>query len=160
MTEEERKDYLKYIENYTINDLADIFNTQNFVIQDKDKFNEILLYYHFKQNEEIEQLQQENQSLKKENKILRENAEHNDKVVDKVNWENLKLKNQLEEYKRLGFEHLNDKCNKLENQQKEFIEWLESYLKLFDNKDIYEEGSYDTIEEILSKYKEIIGDDK
>ena len=64
MTEEERKDYLKYIENYTINDLADIFNTQNFVIQDKDKFNEILLYYHFKQNEEIEQLQQENQKYK------------------------------------------------------------------------------------------------
>ena len=64
MTEEERKDYLKYIENYTINDLADMFNTQNFVIQDKDKFNEILLYYHFKQNEEIEQLQQENHELK------------------------------------------------------------------------------------------------
>ena len=65
MNEEERKDYLKYIENYTINDLADIFNTQNFVIQDKDKFNEILLYYHFKQNEEIEQLQQENKRLYK-----------------------------------------------------------------------------------------------
>ena len=64
MTEEERKDYLKYIENYTINDLSDIFNTQNFVIQDKDKFNEILLYYHFKQNEELEQLQQENKQLK------------------------------------------------------------------------------------------------
>ena len=64
MTEEERKDYLKYIENYTINDLADIFNTQNFVIQDKDNFNEILLYYHFKQNEEIEQLQQENKKYK------------------------------------------------------------------------------------------------
>ena len=42
----------------------------------------------------IEKLQQENQSLKKENKILRENAEHNDKVVDKVNWENLKLKEE------------------------------------------------------------------
>ena len=64
MTDEEREDYLKYIENYTINDLSDIFNTQNFVIQDKDKFNEILLYYHFKQNEEIEQLQQENKKLK------------------------------------------------------------------------------------------------
>ncbi|MBR1386251.1 MAG: hypothetical protein IJ568_05435 [Bacilli bacterium] len=25
--------------------------------------------------------------IKKENKILRKNAEHNDKVVDKVNWE-------------------------------------------------------------------------
>ena len=50
----------------------------------------------------IVQLQQENQSLKKENKILRENAEHNDKVVDKVNWENLKLKKELEEYKKLN----------------------------------------------------------
>ena len=47
----------------------------------------------------IIQLQQENQSLKKENKILRENAEHNEKVVDKVNWENQKLKKQLEEEK-------------------------------------------------------------
>ena len=44
--------------------------------------------------EYIEELQQENQSLKKENKILRENAEHNDKVVDKVCWENLKLKEE------------------------------------------------------------------
>ena len=138
MTEEERKDYLKYIENYTINDLADIFNTQNFVIQDKDKFNEILLYYHFKQNEEIEQLQQENKQLEEnydriynENCILRENAEHNDKVVDKFNWENQKLKKQLEEYKKLGFEHLNDKCNKLENQQKEFIEWLENEKNIY-----------------------------
>lgn len=51
------------------------------------------------------ELQQENQSLKKENKILRENAEHNDKVVDKVNWENQELKKQLE-YLRSG-EYLN-----------------------------------------------------
>lgn len=36
--------------------------------------------------------------LQQENKILKENAENNDKVVDKVNWENLKLK---EENKRL-----------------------------------------------------------
>lgn len=47
-----------------------------------------------------------------------------------------------------------------EVQQKEFIKFLESYLKLFDNMDIYEQGSYDTIEEILQKYKSIIGDDK
>lgn len=153
MTEEERKDYLKYIENYTINDLADIFNTQNFVIQDKDKFNEILLYYHFKQNEEIEQLQQENQSLKKENKILRENAEHNDKVVDKVNWENLKLKKENDEYKRLGFKHLNDKCNKLENQQKEFIEWLTNEANI-NPYDISDYDYEDIINTILSKYKE------
>ena len=63
---------------------------------------------------------------------------------------------EVEKYLRLGYESLNDKCNKLENQQKEFIEWLESYLKLFDNKDIYEEGYYDCIEEVLLKYKETI----
>ena len=103
----------------------------------------------------IVQLQQENQSLKKENKILRENAEHNDKVVDKVNWENQKLKKQLEEYKRLGFEHLNDKCNKLENHQKEFIEWLtnEANINPYDISDYTYE---DIINTILSKYYEII----
>ena len=44
---------------------------------------------------------------KEENKILKENAENNDKVVDKVNWENMllkkenqELKKQLEEYKK------------------------------------------------------------
>lgn len=93
--------------------------------------------------------------LKKENKILRENAEHNDKVVDKVNWENLKLKKQLEEYKRLGFKYLNDKCNKLENQQKEFIEWLtnEANINPYDISDYTYE---DIINTILSKYYEII----
>ena len=109
----------------------------------------------------IVQLQQENQSLKKENKILRENAEHNDKVVDKVNWENQKLKKQLEEYKRLGFEHLNDKCNKLENQQKEFIEWLINEINInpYNISDYVYENIINTI---LSKYNEIIGgkDDK
>ena len=74
------------------------------------------------------------------------------------------LKKQLEEYKRLGFEHLNDKCNKLEKQQKEFIEWLE------DEKDecsqIYEddlgktrlvnEDIFNEVDKILSKYYEII----
>ena len=86
MTEEERKDYLKYIENYTINDLADMFNTQNFVIQDKDKFNEILLYYHFKQNEEIEQLQKENKKYKE--------------VIDKVIEE---IKKELKENNHLSY---------------------------------------------------------
>ena len=34
-----------------------------------------------------------------ENKILRENAEHNDKVVDKVNWENMLLKKENKQLK-------------------------------------------------------------
>ena len=103
----------------------------------------------------IIQLQQENQELKKENKILRENAEHNDKVVDKVNWENQKLKKQVEEYKRIGFKHLNDKCNKLENQQKEFIEWLENEKNIYPY-DISDYTYEDIINTILSKYEDII----
>ena len=36
---------------------------------------------------------------KEESKILRENAEHNDKVVDKVNWENQLLKKENKQLK-------------------------------------------------------------
>ena len=117
--------------------------------------------------------------LQQENKILRENAEHNDKVVDKVNWENMllkkenqDLKKQLEEYKRLGFKHLNDKCNKLENQQKDFIEYLENEInkikEQIKNYDIWHEVGTDINFlilkkqfniEILSKFKKIIGSD-
>lgn len=32
--------------------------------------------------------------LQQENKILKENAENNDKVVDKINWENMLLKKE------------------------------------------------------------------
>lgn len=39
-------------------------------------------------------------NLQQENKILRENAEHNDKVVDKVNWENRLLKGVIEEVRK------------------------------------------------------------
>lgn len=45
-------------------------------------------------------------------------------------------------------------------QQKQFIVWLENYLKLFDNTDIDQQGDYDMVEEVLQKYKEIIGGNK
>lgn len=52
----------------------------------------------------VEQLQQEN-------KILKENAENNDKVVDKVNWENQQLKNNINKLqKELNEENL--QCSK------------------------------------------------
>ena len=38
--------------------------------------------------------------LQQENKILKENAENNDKVVDKVNWENMLLKKENQELKK------------------------------------------------------------
>jgi hypothetical protein len=71
--------------------------------------------------------------------------------------DNAELKKQLENYKKLGFKHLQDKNNNLETQQQEFIKWLEDYLKLFDYMCIDEQADYDMIEEILQKYKEIIG---
>lgn len=39
--------------------------------------------------------------LEKENEILKENAEHNDKVVDKVNWENQLLKKENKNLKEV-----------------------------------------------------------
>ncbi len=72
------------------------------------------------------------------------------------------LKKQLENYKKLGFKHLQDKNNNLETQQKEFINYLQEEL----NVQIQEEsiGCEITnkryiLEEILLKYKKIIGND-
>ena len=77
----------------------------------------------------IEQLQQENQSLKKENKILRENAEHNDKVVDKVNWENLKLKEQVD-YLRRSIERKEETIIDLQNER---VPYVNEYVAKLEN---------------------------
>lgn len=80
--------------------------------------------------------------------------------------ENQKLKKQLETYKKLGFKYLQDKNNNLENQQKEFINYLENLIK--QNETVVEVSKYglpkncsklliDIYKEILQKYKEIIG---
>lgn len=92
---------------------------------------------------------------------------HNESV--EIQKENQELKQQLETYKKLGFKHLQDKNNNLETQQKEFIKYLE------DEKDrlarecsnIYEdslghirlvnEDIFDEVNDILQKYKSIIG---
>lgn len=48
---------------------------------------------------QIEVYEQLIEQLQQENKILKENAENNDKVVDKVNWENMLLKKENEQLK-------------------------------------------------------------
>lgn len=89
--------------------------------------------------------------------------------IKQLQQENQDLKKQLENYKKLGFKHLQDKNNNLENQQKEFIEYLEDLIK--QNETVVEVSKYglpkncsklliDFYKEILSKYKEIIGDVK
>lgn len=86
--------------------------------------------------EYVKILQQKVEQLKKENKILRENAEHNDKVVDDMRWKNLQLENirkeAIEEIQRvldiwtnkpneiatLDLEYLLDILNKGDNNGK------------------------------------------
>ena len=53
------------------------------------------------------------ENLQQENKILKENAENNDKVVYKVNWENMLLKKENEQLK--------DNWNDLKKYAKEII---------------------------------------
>ena len=96
-------------------------------------------------------------SLLKENQKLQEKYENAVSDYETTMADKNELKKQVENYKKLGFKYLMDKNNNLENQQQEFIKYLEDYLKLFDYMCIDEQADYDMIEEILQKYKEIIG---
>ena len=143
----------------------------------------------------------------KENKILKENSYHNDKVVDKVNWENQLLKKQIAILDKTNIQLISkldrydaivDERDELkkqleeaqeniillkasksileykkaleENQQKEFISYLKDKLcianKVLDNPEEDEDtrgyvlARKFMLEEILSKYKEIIGNNE
>ena len=85
--------------------------------------------------------------LQEENKILKENAEHNDKVVDKVNWENMLLKNQQKEF----ISYLENEKNRLARECSNIYENSLGKTRLV-NEDIFNE-----VDTILSKYKSIIG---
>ena len=66
--------------------------------------------------------------LQQENKILKENAEHNDKVVDKVNWENQLLKKENKQLKSIIYElreHMLDIDYKM---GWEYVEYLDRLL--------------------------------
>ena len=63
--------------------------------------------------------------LQQENKILKENAENNDKVVDKVNWENMLLKKENEQLK--------DNWKKLKESIRKSLEAIDTIQKLTGN---------------------------
>ena len=153
---------------------VDLLNIIEFLQDDSRQCLEELSKNH---NRSVE-MQKENQELKsqlagtthcfdeEEHNKLKEEITNLSKEIDMWNSkyndmfdENRMLKKQLENYKKLGFKYLQDKNNNLETQQKAFIKWLEDYINLFDKKDIYEEGSCDMLEEILQKYRSIIGGD-
>ena len=94
--------------------------------------------------------------LNKNNELL---ISYNQELLKK----NQSLKEQLEELDKKLFITKNEldmrekSINNQLNQQNEFIKWLEDYLNLFDYRDIQEQAGYDMLEEILQKYREIIG---
>lgn len=75
-------------------------------------------------------------------------------LVNSCQEEIRQLKKQLEDYKKLGFKHLQDKNNNLETQQREFIKYLED-----ESKEIYRDGGLRQyiFRQILRKYRSITG---
>ena len=104
----------------------------------------------------IEFLQDDRRQCLEEHNKLKEEITNLSKEIDM--W-NSKYNDMFDENRMLK-KQVDGKIEILENQQKKFISYLEDYINLFDKKDIYEEGSCDMLEEILRKYKSIIGDDK
>ena len=86
--------------------------------------------------------------LQQENKILKDNAEHNAKVVDKVNWENMLLKKENQELKSQlrGTTHCFDEEE--HNRLKEEIRQLKKYLK------VPETCNLKTLEDYKSYYED------
>ena len=83
--------------------------------------------------------------LQQENKILKENAENNDKVVDKVNWENQLLKKENEQLKdklsKIETLIINHNCDTGDIYYKYNSKFLKSELKQRILEIVYEEGS-------------------
>ena len=76
---------------------------------------------------------------------------------EKLQQENQELKKQLEIGKEKLQEELSRKTLQFENQQKEFIQWLENQIQKQENYGGYFSRFF---QDILSKYKEIIGEDE
>ena len=124
----------------------------------------------------VEMIEEENQELELELSGYRKAISNNKEILG-LKEQKQELKKQLEEYIKQNMKLKNELFDKrkeyqdtykdvrieikeYKTQQKEFIKWLEDYINLFDKKDIYEEGSCDMLEEILQKYRSIIGDDR
>ena len=96
----------------------------------------------------LELEKEKNEQLQQENKILKENAENNDKVVDKVNWENMLLKKENKQLK--------DNWNKL----KEYCKENTLCYEVGDDENTKLIGSRIHGLNVLDKMKELEGSDK
>ena len=112
----------------------------------------------------IDLLIKENQSLKKENQFLKKQLEEYQKELEKADSITQSCIFNGKEESKISYRKCLNMLDKKETQQKEFIKYLETWKENEEycylasspidrcRKDIYEE--------ILQKYKEMIGDDK
>ena len=104
----------------------------------------------------IARLHKENQELKKQ---------LNEKIILVMNLKE-ELEDKRKEYQEV-YKDVRTEIKDYKNQQKEFIEWLENWLKILKEQfkgmrgvnAAYQKLIIDTVNETLSKYKEIIGGD-
>lgn len=120
----------------------------------------------------IRQLDKENQELKEKIETYEDPEDLtlmfmycDEKAKEKIR----ELKKQLEEYKIQYFKDTgiqSDKILELENQQKEFIDYMEEKIICYENHQNTNLGEYernlyfDIYNDILEKYKEIIGNNE
>lgn len=148
------------------------------LVQDKlvkNELNQIELQYNALEQQKFNDLLKENQKLKKQL------DKANDELYTLKNKYNIRLLNQIseniepdcEDYYLAEIETKAHKYDLIQNQQKEFINYLEDEInklkEQIKNYDIWHEVGTDInflilkkqfYSEILQKYKEIIGDDK
>ena len=126
------------------NDKTTIFTNKELKMID-DYINE-LESYKYNLDRDYLRLEKENQELKKE--------------LEEKNKPQIFIDTQdIEERYAEGLyqDYLEEENKKYKNQQKEFIEYLNSYIKLLsDDPDYIEKRQKDILEEILSEYEEII----
>ena len=143
-------------------------NNQSFMSKDGKK---ITLFKVFQELKELQYLLKIKNDYIKELEAYKYNMDRDYLRLEK---ENQELKNQLEEKNKpqifidtqdieeryaegLYQDYLEEENKKYKNQQKEFIDYINSYIKLLsDDPDYIEERQKDILEEILLKYEDII----
>lgn len=108
----------------------------------------------------LEQSRFDKRMLEFENQELK--RELNEKITSEMKLKD-DLDKQRKEYQET-YKDVREEIKEYKNQQKEFIEYLEDYIEVLKSQqdsveglDLAEEHMLMTLEEVLSKYKEIIG---
>ena len=127
-----KKDYDKYFED--IQKIIDLEKENQQLQTEKEQINSLVNSC----QEEIRQLKKQLETINEQANYLRKSVERKEETI-------IDLQNERVPY-------TNEYVAKLENQQKEFIEYLKNMLD--DENDIF---SVARVKDVLQKYKEIIG---